>query len=169
MALLKILHIPDPRLREMAQPVKNIQDKSIQQFIDDMFETMYEAPGVGLAATQVGVAKQIAVIDVTREKNQPLVLINPEIIVRENTITFEEGCLSVPGHYDSLERASFVKLRALDRKGTVYELEARDLLAECIQHEVDHLKGKLYIDYLSSFKQHRIRVKVGKFKRRERM
>lgn len=167
MALLKILHIPDSRLRETAQPIENITDKEFQNFIDDMFETMYEAPGVGLAATQVGVAKRIAVIDVSREKNQPLVLINPEIITRENIISFDEGCLSVPGHYDTVERANSVKIRAFDRHGKSYELEAEGLLAECIQHEIDHLNGKLYIDYLSSFKQSRIRHKVDKIKRRE--
>jgi peptide deformylase len=168
MALLKILYIPDGRLREMAEHVENITSKEIQDFIDDMFETMYDAPGVGLAATQVGVAKQIAVIDVSRDKNQPLVLINPEIIDRKNLLRFDEGCLSVPGHYDNVERADWVKMRAFDRQGKSYELEAEGLLAECIQHEIDHLKGKLYIDYLSPFKQSRIRHKVDKIKRKER-
>lgn len=169
MALLKILYIPDSRLRELAKRVEDITSKKIQDFIDDMFETMYDAPGVGLAATQVGVAKQIAVIDVSRDKNEPLVLINPEIIDRKNLISFDEGCLSVPGHYDKLERADWVKMRAFDRQGKSYELEAEGLLAECIQHEIDHLHGKLYIDYLSSFKQSRIRHKVEKIKRKEQL
>lgn len=151
MAILKILHIPDPRLREMAKPIETIDDQ-LQTFIDDMFETMYDAPGVGLAATQVGVALRVAVIDVSESKDQPLVLINPEIIDKQHMIEFQEGCLSVPAHYDKLERYAYVKMRALDRQGQSYELEGEGLLAECIQHEIDHLNGKLYIDYLSALK-----------------
>jgi peptide deformylase len=164
MALLKILHVPDPRLREKAWPIENIDDE-IHQLIEDMFETMYDAPGVGLAATQVGIAKRLAVIDVSQEKNQRLVLINPEILEKRDEEIMEEGCLSVPYHADKVKRATWVKMRALDQKGKVYELESTGLLAECIQHEIDHLDGKLYIDYLSSLKRNRIVEKIKKIKR----
>lgn len=165
MALLKILYIPDPRLREQTKIITQFDDPALQQFIDDMIETMYAARGVGLAATQVGIAKRIAVIDVSDEGNKPMVLINPEIIERSDDIMFDEGCLSVPGHYDRLGRANKIKMRALDRQGKPYEIEATGLLAECIQHEIDHLYGKLYIDYLSPLKRERIAKKVEKYKK----
>ncbi|MGE3919902.1 MAG: peptide deformylase [Gammaproteobacteria bacterium] len=166
MALLKILFIPDPRLREQTEVITDFKDPELQQLIDDMIETMYHAHGVGLAATQVGISKRVAVIDVSDTRDKPMVLINPEIVERSNMVSFQEGCLSVPGHYDHLERANKVKLKAFDRDGKPYELEAEDLFAECIQHEIDHLYGKLYIDYLSPFKQSRIREKVSKLIRK---
>jgi len=161
MALHKLAHIKAPCLHEPAQTVNNI-DAEIQQLLDDMFETMYDSLGIGLAAPQIGIAKRIAVIDVTPDKSQQLSLINPEITEREGNDMMEEGCLSVPGHRDTVPRATHVTLRALDRNGKPYEIEADGLLAHCIQHEVDHLDGKLYIDYLSRFKQQRIRKKVEK-------
>ena len=164
MALLTILCFPDPRLKNVAIDIQTI-DASLQTFIDDMFETMYHAPGVGLAATQVGVAKRVAVIDISAEKDQPLVLINPEIIESRDHKIFEEGCLSVPQHFDRLSRANWVKMRAMDRHGKEYTLEAEGMLAECIQHEIDHLNGKLYIDYLSSLKRKLIRNKMEKIQR----
>jgi peptide deformylase len=166
MAILPIVYIPDPRLRE---PVQNIQEfgDDLQRLIDDMFDTMHHARGVGLAAPQVGIAKNIAVIDITEDYSKPMVLINPEILERKDMTLFHEGCLSVPGHYDKLERANWVRVRALDRHGKSYELEAEGLLAECLQHEIDHLHAKLYIDYLPQLKQSIIRQKVEKFKKLE--
>lgn len=166
MAILEILHFPDPRLRELAQPVKDI-DKALQKFIDDLFETMYDAPGVGLAATQVGVARRVAVMDCSEKKNEPIVMINPEIIDREEPVKTDEGCLSVPDHYDSVIRYKRVKWRALDRDGKAYEAEGEDLLAQCVQHEIGHLDGALYIDQLSRLKRERIRRKLVKASRRE--
>lgn len=165
MSVLKVLYIPDPRLREQTQLITQFDDPQLQQFIDDMIETMYAARGVGLAATQVGVSKRLAVIDVSDEGNKVMVLANPEIIERSDDIMFDEGCLSVPGHYDRLGRANRVKMRAQDRHGKSYEIEATGLLAECIQHEIDHLYGKLYIDYLSPLKRERIAKKVEKYKK----
>ncbi|MES1942620.1 peptide deformylase [Salinisphaera sp. PC39] len=164
MAVLEILHFPDPRLREVAQPVEEI-DASLQDFIDDMFETMYDAPGVGLAATQVGVAKRVAVMDCSEDKDEPIVMINPEIIAREEPVVVDEGCLSVPDHYDRVNRHKKVTVRAQDRHGEVYELEGEGLLAQCIQHEIDHLDGGLYIDQLSRLKRERIRRKLEKARR----
>ena len=164
MALLTILHFPDPRLRQVAKPIQKI-DPSIQTIIDDMFETMYQAPGIGLAATQVGIAKRLAVMDISPEKNSPLVLINPQIIETSDLEILEEGCLSVPGHTDKINRATRLKMQALDRHGKAFMLDAEGLLAHCIQHEVDHLNGKLYIDYLSALKRQRIRDKLLKLKR----
>jgi peptide deformylase len=156
MALLTILHHPDPRLREKAKPVARF-DAALQRLIDDMFETMYAAPGVGLAATQVGIAQRIAVMDCARDENrEPLVFINPVILEQELPEEVEEGCLSVPGVADKLKRFGRVKARALDRNGQAFEIEAEGLLAQCIQHEVDHLDGKLYIDRLSSLKRERL-------------
>lgn len=166
MAILKILSIPDPRLREKAKPIEKI-DNEVKQLIDDMFETMYDAPGVGLAATQVGIAKRLAVIDITSDKKGAMVLINPEILEKRDMVMMDEGCLSVPGHYDNIERSNWVKLKAQDRDGKIYELEAEGHLAEAIQHEVEHLDGKLYIDYLSSLKRRRIQEKIKKLKKRE--
>jgi peptide deformylase len=157
MALLTILHHPDPRLRQKARPVERF-DAELQRLVDDMFETMYAAPGVGLAATQVGVALRVAVMDCSREEGvrEPLVMINPEIIEAGDPEEVDEGCLSVPGVSDTLKRNRRVKARALDRKGKAYEVEAEGLLAQCIQHEIDHLDGKLYIDRLSSLKRDRL-------------
>jgi peptide deformylase len=156
MALLPILHHPDPRLREKAVPVSHF-DAALQKLIADMFETMYAAPGVGLAATQVGVALRLAVMDCSGEEpRQPLVFINPQILEQAEPEDVEEGCLSVPGVADKLKRYSRVKARALDRHGKPFEIEAEGLLAQCIQHEIDHLDGKLYIDRLSSLKRERL-------------
>ncbi len=161
MAILDILHFPDPRLRNKAKPVAEVDD-SIRRLVDDMLETMYEAPGIGLAATQVNVAKRVVVIDLSEEKNEPLVLINPEIIEKAGVEKMEEGCLSVPGIYELVTRANNIRLRALDRDGNPFEMEADELLAVCIQHELDHLEGKLFVDYLSSLKRQRIRKKLEK-------
>jgi peptide deformylase len=164
MALLEILHFPDPRLRNIARPVAEVDD-AIRQLVDDMFETMYAAPGIGLAATQVNVAKRIVVIDISEDKDQPLCLINPEIIEKHGVEEMEEGCLSVPGVYDVVQRADRIRMRALDRDGQVFETETDGLLAVCIQHEIDHLDGKLFVDYLSQLKRTRIRKKLEKEQR----
>lgn len=166
MAILEILTHPDPRLRECALPVTAVDD-SVQSFIDDLFETMYDAPGVGLAATQVGVAKRIAVMDCSEKHDEPMVLINPEILESHDDEIVNEGCLSVPGIEDNVTRAHRVRMRALDRQGESFELEAEGLFAQCIQHEIDHLDGKLYIDQLSPLKRERIRKKLEKAKRRD--
>lgn len=165
MARLTILEYPDPRLRTIAAPVKSF-DAKLQTLIDNMFETMYEAPGVGLAATQVDVHQQLIVIDVSEEKNQPLVFINPEIEVLSDELgEYDEGCLSVPGFYETVCRPTRVKVKALDRNGEPFEMTPEGLLAVCVQHEVDHLRGKLYVDYLSSLKRTRIRTKLEKQQR----
>jgi len=161
MALLPILEFPDPRLRTRATPVTEV-DASIRKLIDDMFETMYAAPGIGLAATQVNVHKRVLVVDVSQDRSAPLVLINPEIVSREGVEETEEGCLSVPGVYDKVTRAERIKVRTLDRAGKQIEIEADGLLAVCIQHEMDHLEGKLFVDYLSELKRTRIRKKLEK-------
>jgi peptide deformylase len=167
MAKLTILEYPDPRLRTRAVPVAVVDD-SIRTLIDDMLETMYAAPGVGLAATQVNVHKRVLVADITREQDQPLAFVNPEIIEREGKTEAEEGCLSVPGIFDKLNtRSERVVVRALDREGKPFELEADGLLAVCIQHEMDHLEGRLFVDYLSELKRTRIRKRLEK-ERRER-
>ena len=164
MAKLQILHYPDPRLRERARPVERVDDE-IRRLADDMLETMYEAPGIGLAATQVGVPKRVIVIDISDDKSSPLVLINPEILSREGVEEMEEGCLSVPGVYERVRRAERVRVRALDREGKAVEFDADGLLAVCIQHEVDHLDGKLFVDYLSELKRSRIRKRLEKQRR----
>jgi peptide deformylase len=161
MTTLNILHFPDPRLRTVAQPVNTVDD-AIRQLADDMLETMYAAPGIGLAATQVNVHKRVVVIDISEEKNQPLCLINPEILELDGVEEMDEGCLSVPGVYERVQRADRVRIRALDRDGRSIELEANGLLAVCIQHEIDHLDGKLFVDYLSQLKRTRIRKKLEK-------
>ncbi len=166
MAILDILHFPDPRLRNKAKPVVQV-DESIRRLIDDMLETMYQAPGIGLAATQVNVAKRVVVIDLSEEKNQPLCLVNPEILEKDGEEQMEEGCLSVPGVYEPVKRANQIRMRALDRDGIAFELEAEGLLAVCIQHELDHLEGKLFVDYLSSLKRQRIRKKLEKESRQQ--
>ena len=157
MALLTILHHPDPRLRQKARAVERF-DAQLQRLVDDMFETMYAAPGVGLAATQVGVALRVAVMDCSREEGvrEPLVMVNPEILEASEPEEVEEGCLSVPGVSDLIKRNHRVRARALDRKGQAFEVEAEGLMAQCIQHEIDHLDGKLYIDRLSSLKRERL-------------
>ncbi|MGD8913519.1 MAG: peptide deformylase [Candidatus Thiodiazotropha sp.] len=166
MAILDILHFPDPRLRNKAKPVAQVDD-SIRRLIDDMLETMYQAPGIGLAATQVNVAKRVVVIDLSEEKNQPLCLVNPDIIEKDGEEQMEEGCLSVPGIYEMVKRANQIRVRALDRNGSPFEMEAEGLLAVCIQHELDHLEGKLFVDYLSSLKRQRIRKKLEKEHRQQ--
>ena len=164
MAHLTILHYPDERLRKVAQPVAEVDD-TLRRLIDDMFDTMYDAPGIGLAATQVDHHIRLIVIDVSDNKDQPLVFINPEIMARDGVEQMDEGCLSVPGIYERVERAEHIKVRALDRNGKPFELEADGLLAVCIQHEIDHLNGKLFVDYLSGLKQQRIRKKLEKQRR----
>ena len=166
MALLQILEFPDPRLRNRAQPVAQV-DASVRTLIDDMFETMYAAPGIGLAATQVNVAKRVLVIDLSERQNEPLALVNPEILQRAGVEETEEGCLSVPGYFDKVTRAEQIRVRALDRDGKQIEFDADGLLAVCIQHEIDHLDGKLFVDYLSELKRTRIRKKLEK-ERKER-
>jgi peptide deformylase len=164
MAILNILHFPDPKLTTRATPVERVDDE-IRRLVDDMFETMYDAPGIGLAATQVDVHKRVVVIDVSEEKNEPRVFINPELIEKDGIEEMEEGCLSVPGIYERVERAERVKVRALDRDGQPFELEADGLLAVCVQHEMDHLEGTLFVDYLSQLKRQRIRKKLEKLRR----
>ena len=161
MAILDILHYPDTRLRTKATPVKEV-DSKIQTIIDDMFETMYDAPGIGLAATQVNIHKQIVVIDISKEKNEPLCLINPKIVEKEGEEVSEEGCLSVPEYFADVKRAEKIKVQALDRNGKEIEIESDDFLAICIQHELDHLQGKLFVDYLSPMKQQRVKKKMKK-------
>ena len=164
MPKLEILSFPDDRLRTKAKKVLQVDNK-IRELVDDMFETMYDAPGIGLAATQVNVHQRIVVIDVSKEKDQPLCLINPEIIEKDGEEECEEGCLSVPGIYEKVQRADRIKVRALDRDGKEFELDTGDLLAVCIQHELDHLNGKLFVDYLSPLKRQRIRKKLEKQKK----
>lgn len=162
MALLPILEFPDPRLRTVAKSVTEVDDK-VRQLVDDMFETMYDAPGIGLAATQVNVHKRVVVIDVSEDKSQPLVFINPEIEVLDAEVSeYDEGCLSVPGFYETVVRPGHIRVKALDRNGDVFEIEPQGLLAVCIQHELDHLNGKLFVDHISPFKRTRIRAKLEK-------
>jgi peptide deformylase len=161
MSKLTILTFPDPRLRNHAKPVERI-DEEVRRIVDAMFETMYAAPGIGLAATQVNIPKRILVIDVSEEHNQPLCFINPEILERSGEEQMDEGCLSVPGFYEPVTRAERVRVRALNRDGEPFELEADGLLAVCIQHEIDHLDGKLFVDYVSPLKRQRIRKKLEK-------
>ena len=161
MALLQVLHFPDPRLRTKAKPIKQV-DNAIRKMVNDMFETMYQAPGVGLAATQVNIHKQVIVIDVSEKRNQPVCLINPNILSREGIQSTEEGCLSVPGIFEKIERAERVTVQALNQKGEHFTLTTDGVLAVCIQHEIDHLTGKLFVDYLSSLKRQRIRKKLFK-------
>ncbi|MBU0499821.1 MAG: peptide deformylase [Gammaproteobacteria bacterium] len=158
---LEILRFPDPRLRTKAKPLSEI-DESIRRLVREMLETMYAAPGIGLAATQVNVHKRVIVVDVTEDRSDPLVLINPEILERRGEETMDEGCLSVPGFHESVTRSEWVRVRALDLDGNSVELETDGLKAVCIQHEIDHLEGKLFVDYLSSLKRQRIRKKLEK-------
>jgi peptide deformylase len=164
MAILNILEYPDERLRVRAKPVETVDD-AIRRLIDDMLETMYQAPGVGLAAPQVNVAKRLIVMDISEEKSAPLVFINPEILARDGEEESEEGCLSVPGIFEKVRRAAAVTVRALDRDGKPFEMEADQLLAVCVQHEMDHLEGRLFVDYLSPLKRQRARKKLEKARR----
>ncbi len=164
MAKLDILHFPDPRLRQVARPVEAVDD-DIRQLADDMLETMYDAPGIGLAAVQVNVLKRVIVLDVSDDNTQPHVLVNPEILVKDGVEEMQEGCLSVPGVFETVQRADHIRVRYLDRAGEQVEMEAEGLLAVCIQHEIDHLDGKLFVDYLSDLKRSRIRKKLEKQKR----
>lgn len=161
MAKREILHFPDPRLRTRAKPVDEVDD-AVRQLVDDMFETMYAAPGIGLAATQINVHQRVVVIDVSQDQDQPRVFINPEVLEKDGVEEMDEGCLSVPGIYERVQRAERIRVRALDRDGQLFEEPADGLLAVCIQHEIDHLDGKLFVDYLSSLKRNRIRKKLEK-------
>jgi peptide deformylase len=166
MARLSILEFPDPRLRTVARPVKEV-DTRLRQLIDDMFETMYAAPGIGLAATQVDVHERLLVLDVSEDKSDPMVFINPEILESEGSQVYQEGCLSVPGIYADVKRSEKIKVRALDREGRSFELDADGLLAVCIQHEMDHLAGKVFVDYLSPLKRELVRKKLAKQRRED--
>lgn len=166
MAVLEILEFPDPRLRTKAVPVEDVNER-IQQLVDDLFDTMYAAPGVGLAATQVNVHEQIIVIDVSETKDQPMVFINPSIeAIDEELFDYEEGCLSVPGFYEAVTRPKHIKVSALNKQGEHFSIQPDGLLAVCIQHEVDHLQGKLFVDYISGIKRNRIRSKLLKQQKR---
>ena len=166
MAIRNILYYPDPRLRNRAQPVDSVDDE-VRRLLDDMLETMYAAPGIGLAAIQVNVPKRAITIDISEHSDQPLCLVNPEILELTGSVETEEGCLSVPGIYESVERADWIRARALDRDGQAFEFEAEGLLAVCVQHEIDHLDGKLFVDHLSQLKRQRIRKKAHKQQRQE--
>ena len=166
MAFLQILHFPDPRLRKKAIPVDKVNEQ-VRQTVKDMFETMYEAPGIGLAATQVNIQQQIIVMDVSDDKSVPLCLINPQIITKDGEEEMQEGCLSVPGIFENVQRAESITVQALDQQGHEFTLEADGLLSVCIQHEMDHLDGKLFVDYLSPLKKQRIKKKMLKLKKLE--
>ena len=165
MAKLTILEFPDPRLRTKAQPVQDVP--ALSRLIDDMFETMYAAPGIGLAATQVDFHQRLLVLDVTEDRSRPLVFANPQILTREGSQVYQEGCLSVPGIYADVERADRIRVAALDRDGKPFEIDADGLLAVCIQHEIDHLDGKVFVDYLSPFKREQVRKKLEKQRRQQ--
>lgn len=167
MALLSILRYPDERLHTLATPVDTVNGE-IRRLVEDMAQTMYSAPGVGLAATQVDVHKQVIVIDISEVRDQLLVLINPAILKTRGISDFEEGCLSVPGIFERIERAEWIKVRALDRVGQPFELEASGLLSVCIQHEMDHLQGKVFVEYLSRLKQSRILARIKKQEKQQR-
>ncbi|MEW4983596.1 MAG: peptide deformylase [Cycloclasticus sp.] len=164
MPKLDILHFPDKRLRTKAVEIKSVDD-DLRLFIDDMYETMYEAPGIGLAATQVDFHKRLIVIDVSEDNNEPLCFINPVITHKEGVEIMQEGCLSVPGFYEDIERADSVTVKALDKQGEPFEMTTGGLLAVCIQHEIDHLDGKLFVDYLSPLKRNRIRKKLERMEK----
>ncbi|MEE8365535.1 MAG: peptide deformylase [Gammaproteobacteria bacterium] len=164
MALLNILHFPNPKLRTVAKPVTEF-DRKLKQLVANLFETMYEAPGIGLAATQVDRHIRLLVMDVSEERNTPLCLINPEILESDGEQESDEGCLSVPGFYENVKRAEHIRVKAQDESGKYREFEADGLEAVCIQHEIDHLQGKLFVDYISSLKRGRIRAKLVKMKR----
>ena len=159
--ILEILKYPDKRLRTVAKPVENVNSE-IKKQVKDMFETMYDAPGIGLAATQVNFHQRLIVVDVSEECNEPICLINPEIIEKNGEIEWEEGCLSVPNYYESVKRANEIKVSALNELGQSFEIEASEMLSVCIQHEMDHLEGKVFVDYLSNLKKSRIKKKLYK-------
>ncbi len=161
MSLLKILEYPHPRLRIKAKPVETVDD-SVRQLVKDMFETMYAAPGIGLAATQVDVHQRVLVVDVSDNQQEPICFINPELVAKEGAEVSDEGCLSVPGIYEGVERAANIRVRALNEDGEEFEMDADGLLAVCIQHEMDHLEGKLFVDYLSELKRQRLKKKLAK-------
>ena len=161
MAKLSILEFPDPRLRTLAKPVAQV-DESLRQLVDDMFETMYAAPGIGLAATQVNIHQRLLVLDVSEDHSRPMVFINPEILRAEGHQVYQEGCLSVPGIFADVKRAESITVKALDRDGKEFQLDADGLLAVCIQHEMDHLAGKVFVDYLSPLKRELVRKKLAK-------
>jgi peptide deformylase len=167
MARLDILHYPDARLHTVAKPVQAV-DARIRKLIDDMAETMYAANGIGLAATQVDVHERVIVIDISEARNEPRAFVNPELVAQSGRVEGEEGCLSVPGIYDRVTRAERVTVRALDRDGQTFEIEAEGLLAVCVQHEMDHLMGKVFVDYLSGLKRARIKTKLAKQAREHR-
>ncbi|HJU39785.1 MAG TPA: peptide deformylase [Tahibacter sp.] len=164
MAKLTVLEFPDPRLRTKAQPVTEF-DADLKRLVADMFETMYEAPGIGLAATQVNVHRQLVVIDVSEEKNEPRVFANPRVVAKDGIQTYQEGCLSVPGIFADVERANHITVEAEDADGKTFRLDADGLLAVCIQHEMDHLAGRLFVDYLSPLKREMVRKKLEKQRR----
>ena len=166
MALMNILHFPDPRLRNIAQPVDEVNDE-IRQLASDMLETMYAAPGIGLAAIQVNVDKRVIVIDISEDQSQPLTLINPQVIATVGEREYQEGCLSVPEAYEIVSRADTIRVKALDLQGNLQEFEAEGLLATCIQHEIDHLDGKLFVDYLSNLKRQRIKKRLEKHQKQK--
>ena len=166
MSLLTVLEFPDKRLRTKAKEV-TVFDDAIKSLVDDMVETMYGFKGIGLAATQIDVHQRIIVIDVSENKDDPICLINPEIIEKDGAEESEEGCLSVPGFFEKIKRAEYVKVKALDKKGKSFELEANEILSVCIQHEMDHLDGKLFVDYLSPFKRNRIKAKLDKIHKQQ--
>ena len=167
MAKLEILEFPDPRLRTVAKPVEKVDDE-LRKLIDDMIETMYDASGIGLAATQVNVHQRLIVMDLSEDQSQPRVFINPEITpLTDEVAPYEEGCLSVPGFYEKVQRPARVRIKALDRDGNTFEEEADELLATCIQHEIDHLDGKLFVDYVSRLKRDRIKKKLEKIHRQQ--
>lgn len=166
MAILNILHFPDPRLRNKALPVETVDD-DIRQLAHDMLETMYQAPGIGLAAVQVNVLKRVIVIDISDDNSEPQILVNPELVETEGEREFQEGCLSVPEAYEMVTRADTIKFKALDLDGKPFERSAEGLLATCIQHEIDHLDGKLFVDYLSNLKRDRIRKKLEKHQKQK--
>lgn len=161
MTTLDILRFPDPRLRNIAKPVV-VVDESVKKLADDMLETMYAAPGIGLAATQVNVAKRVIVVDISEKQDQPIVLINPKLVDTSGSEEMEEGCLSVPGFFEKVQRAEKIRVEALDREGNSFEMDMDGLMAVCVQHEIDHLDGKLFVDYLSNLKRQRIRKKLEK-------
>ena len=167
MSILTVLEFPDERLRKKAAVVKTVDDK-IKKLADDMLETMYQSHGVGLAATQVDVHQRVIVIDISEEKNDPLFLINPEVFEKDGIKDSEEGCLSVPGFFEKVKRAEHIRVKALDKDGQSIEFEATDFLAVCVQHEIDHLNGKLFVDYISTLKRQRIKKKLEKIHKLEK-
>jgi peptide deformylase len=166
MAILNILHFPDPRLRKKAEPIEEVTN-DIRQLADDMLETMYDAPGIGLAANQVNIQKRLIVIDISEDKSDPLILINPEIVEKQGEREYEEGCLSVPEAYETVVRADTVTIKAINRDGEPFEFAAEGLLATCVQHEIDHLDGKLFVDYLSNLKRQRIKKRLEKHQKQK--